>query len=77
MKWLLGINVVRPQNLETTACGAAYLAGLAVGYWKNTAQIKKNWKKDRIFSPKMSKKDISVLYSNWLKAVKRTLSNND
>jgi glycerol kinase len=73
---ILGINVVRPQNLETTACGAAYLAGLAVGYWKNTTQIKKNWKKGRIFEPKMPKKDASVLYSNWLKAVKRTLSNN-
>jgi glycerol kinase len=72
---ILGINVVRPQGVETTACGAAYLAGLSVGFWKSTAQIKKNWKKGKIFEPKISKKDSSVLYANWLKAVKRTLSN--
>ncbi|MEN6386256.1 MAG: glycerol kinase GlpK [Phycisphaerales bacterium] len=72
---ILGIKVIRPQGVETTACGAAYLAGLAVGYWKNTAEIKKNWKKGKIFEPKFTKKDSTYLYSNWLKAVKRTLSN--
>ncbi|HAL45052.1 MAG: glycerol kinase [Planctomycetes bacterium GWF2_42_9] len=72
---ILGINVVRPQGVETTACGAAYLAGLAVGYWKNTAQIKKNWKKGKIFSPVMARRDAEFMYANWLKAVKRTLSN--
>lgn len=74
---ILGIKVIRPQVVETTSCGAAYLAGLAVGYWKNTAELKKNWKKGRVFAPKMSKKDSSSLYANWLKTVERTLSNTD
>jgi glycerol kinase len=71
---ILGVNVIRPKTIETTACGAAYLAGLAVGYWKNTAELKKYWKKDRVFSPEMSRSESSELYGNWLKAVKRTLS---
>lgn len=73
---ILGIKVIRPQIIETTSCGAAYLAGLAVGYWKNTAQIKKNWKKGRVFTPKMSKGQALSLYVNWLKAVKRTLTDS-
>jgi glycerol kinase len=71
---ILGVSVIRPKTIETTACGAAYLAGLAVGYWKNTAEIKKQWKKDRVFRPEMSKSESSELYGNWLKAVERTLS---
>jgi glycerol kinase len=71
---VLGVNVIRPQTIETTACGAAYLAGLAVGYWRNTAELKKYWKKDRVFKPEMSRKESSELYENWLKAVRRTLS---
>ena len=71
---ILGVNVIRPRVIETTSCGAAYLAGLAVKLWKNTNQIKKNWKKEKVFKPKLSKKDAAALYSNWLKAVKRTLS---
>jgi glycerol kinase len=54
--------------------GAAYLAGLATNYWKNAAEIQKCWKQDRIFSPKMSRKDAAALYKNWLGAVRRTLS---
>jgi glycerol kinase len=73
---ILGIKVIRPQVIETTSCGAAYLAGLAVGYWKSTTQINKNWKKGRVFAPKMSKKESSSLYANWLKAVERTLTDN-
>ena len=71
---MLGVNVVRPNIIETTSLGAAYLAGLAVGYWKNAAQIKKRWKKERVFRPRMSKKESSNLYANWQNAVKRTLS---
>lgn len=71
---ILGIKVTRPSVIETTSCGAAYLAGLAIGYWKNAAEIKKCWKKDRTFNPKMPKTEASRLYKNWLKAVKRTLS---
>jgi len=71
---ILGINVVRPEIIETTSCGAAYLAGLAAGYWKYASAIKKRWKKDRIFRPKMPKRRASGLYKKWLDAVKRTLS---
>jgi glycerol kinase len=72
---ILGINVIRPREIETTACGAAYMAGLAVGFWKSTADIKKNWKEGKVFKPKITEKDSILLYTNWLKAVKRTLTN--
>jgi len=71
---ILGVNVIRPGTIETTSSGAAYLAGLAVGYWKNSAELKKHWKKDRVFIPEMSSGKSSTLYRNWLQAVKRTLS---
>jgi len=71
---ILRINVVRPKVIETTSLGAAYLAGLATGYWKNTGKIKKCWKEDRIFRPKMEKGPASEYYSKWLAAVKRTLT---
>ncbi|NQT32793.1 MAG: glycerol kinase, partial [Candidatus Omnitrophica bacterium] len=71
---ILGIKVIRPGEIETTSTGSAYLAGLAVGYWKNTSEIKKCWKKDRVFTPKMPKKKASDLYKGWLRAVERTLS---
>jgi glycerol kinase len=71
---VLGVNVIRPKTIETTACGAAYLAGLAVGYWKNTTELKKHWKKDKVFKPEISGNESSKLYKNWLNAVKRTLS---
>ncbi|MGB3114000.1 MAG: glycerol kinase GlpK [Candidatus Omnitrophota bacterium] len=71
---ILGIKVIRPKVIETTSLGAAYLAGLATGYWKKAADLTRCWKKDRAFSPRMSRKDASALYNGWLKAVKRTLS---
>ena len=71
---VLGIDVVRPKVIETTSQGAAYLAGLAVGYWKNINEIKKYWKQDKIFSPKMQKKAALMLYNGWLNAINRTLS---
>ena len=71
---ILGINVTRPSEIESTSLGAAYLAGLYVGYWKNSGEIKKCWKRDRLFRPKMSKKESEKLYAAWLKAVARTLS---
>ena len=71
---ILGVNVVRPKLIETTSCGAAYLAGLAVGYWKNAAAIKKCWRKGKVFKPKLSKKAALPLYKKWLWAVERTLS---
>jgi len=71
---ILRINTLRPKVTETTSLGVAYLAGLATGYWKNTGEIKKCWRKDRIFRPKMKKSLASKYYGEWLAAVKRTLT---
>lgn len=71
---ILGIDVIRPKTIEITSLGAAYLAGLAVGYWKNSDEIKRCWKKDRAFSPKIPRPDASKLYKGWIEAVERTLS---
>jgi len=71
---ILGIEVVRPKVIETTSQGVAYMAGLAVGYWKNTGEIKKYWKKDKVFRPRMPKKTASILYKGWLETVGRTLT---
>ena len=61
--------VVRPHCVETTAMGAAYLAGLAVGYWKNTDEIRKNWAVDRRFTPGISPEERSQRIGGWQKAV--------
>ncbi|MBX2890193.1 MAG: glycerol kinase GlpK [Saprospiraceae bacterium] len=66
---ILGANVERPVVQETTALGAAYLAGLAVGYWKDEADIATNWQLDRSFKPLMPQDDASRLYRGWQKAV--------
>jgi glycerol kinase len=71
---LLGISVVRPKVVEITSLGAAYLAGLAVGYWKDSAEIKRCWSPERVFRPKMKRADAERLYAGWLKAVNRTLT---
>ncbi len=71
---ILGVPVVRPKVAETTALGAAYLSGLAVGFWKNKAEIAAKWKVDREFSPNMDKKTKEKLYKGWKKAVSRSLN---
>jgi len=71
---VLRINVIRPKTIEITSLGAAYLAGLAVGFWKDAAQVKRYWGKDKIFRPKISKAQSEILYKKWQEAVKRTLS---
>ena len=71
---ILGIDVVRPRITEITSLGAAYLAGLHVGCWKDASEIGKCWSRDRVFRPGTPKKTAAHLYSEWLKAVKRTLS---
>ncbi|MCM8760547.1 MAG: glycerol kinase GlpK [Candidatus Omnitrophica bacterium] len=71
---ILGIDVVRPRVVETTSLGAAYLAGLAVEYWKDSAEIKRCWAVDRVFKPTMSRNHADRLYEGWRDAVKRTLS---
>ena len=70
---ILGTTVQRPEIVETTALGAAYLAGLAVGYWKKN-EISKNWKIDEEFKPEMDIKQRAKLYKGWQDAVKRTMS---
>lgn len=71
---ILGVPVVRPKVVETTALGAAYLAGLAVGYWKDKEEIAQKWKVDREFSPNMDEKIKVKLYKGWKKAVNRSLN---
>jgi glycerol kinase len=71
---ILRIEVVRPKITEMTSLGAAYLAGLAVGYWKDATKIKRCWKKDRVFKPRMPWSEANRLYQGWCNAVKRTLS---
>ena len=68
---LLGVPVVRPKVLETTALGAGYLAGLAVGYWKDAADVAANWRVDRVFEPAMPRERAAALRANWDKAVAR------
>ena len=70
---LLGVDVVRPLVAETTALGAAYAAGLAVGYWESTDEITENWGEDRRWSPQMDEGERERLYRQWKKAVQRTL----
>ncbi len=69
---ILGVPVERPQVLETTALGAAYLAGLAVGFWKDQTEIASHWKLDLSFTPKIDATEANALYSGWQKAVRAT-----
>jgi glycerol kinase len=69
---ILGINVVRPKVTEITSLGAAYLAGLAIGYWKSAREIEKCWEVDRVFRPRMNKQQAAELYAGWKDAVRRT-----
>lgn len=70
---ILGIPVVRSKISETTALGAAYLAGLAVGFWKDKSELQKHRQADKIFTPKMPKSEADSLRRNWNEAVKRAL----
>jgi glycerol kinase len=63
------VNVIRPQVIETTALGAAYLAGLAVGYFKDRDEIRKNWALERTFTPDMPAEKREKLLKGWHKAV--------
>jgi len=74
---LLGVPVVRPKVYETTALGAAYLAGLATGFWKDAAALQAQWQLDRRFEPAMEASLRSALKASWAKAVKRSLGWTD
>ena len=71
---ILGINVVRPKITETTALGAAYLAGLAVGYWKDIDELKAQWQVERTFEPVPENDDIKAAKAGWADAIQRTLT---
>ena len=71
---LLGTAVVRPKNIETTAVGAAYLAGLAVGFWSSREDIVQNWQVDRIFQPQRPPSEMAALRSGWNRALERAKS---
>jgi glycerol kinase len=69
---LLEVPVVRPKILETTALGAAYLAGLAVGFWSDIETLKALWAEDRTFTSQMSETHRGELTTSWARAVKRS-----
>ncbi len=68
---LLGVRVVRPRNTEATAMGAAYLAGLSVGYWKTAESIAAQWKAERVFEPRMADGDRAAMRNLWNQALGR------
>lgn len=71
---ILHTNVVRPTVVETTALGAAYLAGLAVGYWSGTDDIQQQWQMERVFSPQMPESERAALTAGWTRAINATIS---
>jgi glycerol kinase len=66
---ILGSPIVRPADIETTALGAAYLAGLATGFFKNLAELERFWKSERVFEPQMSTDQRETLFTGWRHAV--------
>ena len=69
---ILGVPVVRPVVAETTALGAAYAAGLAVGFWKDFDDLRKNWQEDKRWEPSMEEDERARQYRLWKKAVTKT-----
>jgi glycerol kinase len=69
---ILGVPVIRPTVAETTALGAAYASGLAVGFWDNIEELRANWNIDKTWEPKMDAETRKGLYTGWKKAVTRT-----
>ena len=68
---ILGCRIVRPVDTETTALGAAYLAGLATGIWKNTEEVEQFWRAEKIFEPEMTANQREDLFAGWKRAVAR------
>jgi len=71
---ILGVKVMRPEVIETTALGAAYLAGLAVGFWSSVEEISSQWKVSAAFVPKMENKQKEQHVAQWQRAVKAVLA---
>jgi glycerol kinase len=70
---ILDTSVIVPEITETTALGAAYAAGLAIGYWKNESELQQNWQEKKVWKSDMTKQKRDKLYNKWQKAVKRSL----
>jgi len=71
---ILGTNVIRPKILETTALGAAYLSGLAVGFWKDISEIQTQWKADKVFTPVITKDKAERMLDKWRMALERSMN---
>lgn len=71
---LLNVPVERPEINETTALGAAYLAGIAVGFWKDRSEIANQWNLDKRFEPELEEEKRNELYKGWQKAVKAAMA---
>ena len=71
---MLRVPVVRPQITETTALGAAYMAGLASGFWRDETELEQNWQVDKVWQAEMAEAERARLYAGWQKAVSRTLN---
>jgi glycerol kinase len=71
---ILGVSVLRPRMYESTALGAAYLAGLAIGYWRDAAELENQWQEERRFEPEMSDTRRKALKSVWQEAVRRSMN---
>ncbi len=69
---ILGIDVVRPRMTETTALGAAYAAGLAIGFWNDLSQLRRNWQAEHTWQPRIDEAQRDKLYTGWRKAVTRS-----
>ena len=67
----LGVEILRPEIIETTSAGAAYLSGLGVGFWNSLNDIKKIWKVEKEFKPKISSRDRRERLEKWSKAIER------
>jgi glycerol kinase len=74
---ILGIPVVRPMLVETTAAGAAFLAGLGVGFWTGPAELEGSWRRERLFEPAMPEARRDELYAGWRQAVRQVLRDGD
>jgi len=70
---ILGIPVIVPKVTETTCLGAAYLGGLAVGFWKSLDELKKNWQIDRTYEPTMSRSKTEELYGGWKNVIEKII----
>ena len=73
---ILGTPVIRPEVTETTALGAAYLAGLAVGFWSGIDEVRRHWCAERVFTPGMDEKQLASAKAGWAEAIERTLTKN-